>query len=274
MTVRVGAANGVTLRSRVAALAVPYGLERSCKLNADGIFGNRFLLSVHRKALGPEPLRQIQDIMQPLGLPAGLVRDMEQQLHGADIVHFGYEATAGDELCKLYFEYAGDVRNAMRRASSDASAVLVHRAWKWRLSPAGGYAATDYVWRRPRPNESLMAALAHLCEPAGVKHPAAQAVRSALRAVPRATADDLMLLEVKEEGSARRSFDLNFYPANLPVLAVMPAVEQLGAEFRIPASEIALALAPASGLSLGHIAGGFGRDGAPFATIYFGVEAC
>jgi tryptophan halogenase len=83
-----------------------------------------------------------------------------------------------------------------------------------------------------------------------------------------------MLLEVKEEGSARRSFDLNLYPANLPVRAVMPAVEQLGAEFRIPASKIALALAPASGLSLGHIAGGLGRDGAPFATIYFGVEAC
>jgi len=274
MTVRAAPANGATLRSRVAALAVPYGLERSCKLNADGIFGNRFLLSVHRKALGPEPLRQIQDIMQPLGLPAGLVRDMEQQLPGAEVVHFGYEATASDELCKIYFEFTGNVRDAMRGASSGDSAVLVHRAWKWRLSPAGGYAATDYVWRRLQPRESMMAAIARLCEPDGAMHPAAQAVRNALQAAPRVMAEDLMLLEVKEEGSARRSFDLNLYPADLTVRAIMPAVERLGAEFRISASEIDLALAPVSGLSLGHISGGFSSNGAPFATIYFGVEAC
>jgi tryptophan halogenase len=274
MTVRAAPASGAILRSRVAALAVPYGLERSCKLNADGIFANRFLLSVHRKALGPEPLRQIQDIMQPLGLPEGLVREMERQLPDADVVHFGYEATARDELCKVYFEFTGNVRNAVRRLSGDDSAVLVHRAWKWRLSPAGAYAATDYVWRRLQPRESMMAAVARLCEPPGVKHPAAQAVRYALEAAPRVVAEDLMLLEVNEEGSARRSFDLNLYPADLTVRAIMPAVERLGSEFRIPASEIDLALAPASGLSLGHIAGGFGRDGAPFATIYFGVEAC
>jgi tryptophan halogenase len=274
MTVRATPANGATLRGRVAALAVPYGLERSCKLNADGIFGNRFLLSVHRKALGPEPLRQIQTIMQPFGLPEGLVRDMEQRLPDADVVHFGYEATAGDELCKIYFEFTGNVRDAMRGAFSGDSFALVHRAWKWRLSSAGGYAATDYVWRRPQPPEGMMDAIARLCEPAGATHPAAQAVRNALQAAPRIMAEDLMLLEVKEEGTARRSFDLNLYPADLTVRAIMPAIERLGAEFQIPASEIDLALAPASGLSLGHIAGGFGRDGAPFATIYFGVEAC
>jgi tryptophan 7-halogenase len=274
MTVRAAPANGAALRSRVAALAVPYGLERSCKLNPDGIFGNRFLLSVHRKAFGHEPLRQIQDVMQPLGLPEGLVRDMEQQLPDADIVHFGYEATASDELCKIYFEFTGNIRNAMRRPSSDDSGVLVHRAWKWRLSPAGGYAATDYVWRRPRPRESMMAAIARLCEPAGTMHPAARAVRSVLQAAPRVVAEALMLLEVKEEGTARRSFDLNLYPAELTVRTVRPAIERLGTEFQIPANEIDLAFAPASGLSLGHVAGGFARDGAPFATIYFGVEAC
>jgi hypothetical protein len=162
----------------------------------------------------------------------------------------------------------------MRGASSGDSAVLVHRAWKWRLSPAGGYAATDYVWRRLEPRESMKAAIARLCEPDGAMHPAALAVQNALQAAPRTMAEELMLLEVKEEGSARRSFDLNLYPADLSVRAIMPAVERLGAEFRISESEIDLALAPVSGLSLGHISGGFDRDGAPFATIYFGVEPC
>ena len=86
--------------------------------------------------------------------------------------------------------------------------------------------------------------------------------------------DDLMLLEVREEGTVRHSFDLNLYPAELTVRSIAPVIEQLREDLGLPAGQLAAVFDTAHDLALGHISGGSGRDGAPFVTIYFGVEAC
>src|ERR1051326_6941182 len=101
------------LRMRLAVLGVPYGLERSCKLVAGGVFGDRFLLSVHVRALRPDPLDRILAVLGS-DVPAGLAPELKRALPGADVVHFGYEATSGAEICKVYFEHVATVRQAFR----------------------------------------------------------------------------------------------------------------------------------------------------------------
>jgi tryptophan 7-halogenase len=262
------------LRSEVAKLGVPYGRERSCKLGAGGIFCDRFLLSVHRAALGSDPLRRVTALLQSAGMPDGLENDLTREWPGADVVHFGYEATDGAEVCKVYFERVERVRQAMVEPPS-TEPVQVHRAWKWPLPATNGYAATDYTWCRMKAGESVIERISELCDPAGDAHPGVRAVRSIRDLIGgRARFDDLMLLEVAEEGTARRSFDLNLYPADVALRDIEPAIERLRGDFGLTRQQTDDAFAPARDLSLGHISGGSGRGGEPFVTIYFGVEAC
>ena len=151
------------LRSRVAGLGVPYGLERSCKLVAGHVFGDRFLLSVHRDALEPGPLGRILDLLEPVGVPDGLAQELENEFPGADVVHFGYEAADGADICKVYFEHVENVQQALRGSQSPDRPTLVHRAWKWRLPATHGFSVTDYTWRRNAPGESVMDRIAGLC---------------------------------------------------------------------------------------------------------------
>jgi tryptophan halogenase len=263
------------LRSRVAGLGVPYGLERSCKLTAGKVFGDRFLLSVHRNALKPAPVGRILDVLAPVGVPDMLAQQLEREFAGTDVVHFGYEAVDGGDICKVYFEHVENVRQALRGSRSPDQPTLVHRAWKWRLPATDGFSVTDYTWRRNAPGESVTDRIAQLCAPLGAAHLSARAVAAVRELVgSHVRFDDLMLLEVQEEGTVRHSFDLNLYPAELTVRGIAPVIDQLGKDFGLPAGQIAAVFDPVSDLALGHISGGSGRDGAPFVTIYFGVEAC
>jgi tryptophan halogenase len=262
------------LRSRLAALGVPYGLERSCKLVAGGVFGDRFLLSVHVKALGADPLGRILAVLGP-DVPAALAGELERAFPDADVVHFGYEGTSGAEICKVYFEHVESVRQAFRGSHDPGRPTLVHRAWKWRLPATHGFTTTNYTWRRNAPGESIMDRIAELCGPAGAAHPGARAV-CAVRDLAGSSVrfDDLMLLEVQEEGTVRHSFDLNLYPAELSVRALAPVIAQVRDELGLPAGALAAVFDPARDMAVGHISGGSGADNAPFLTVYFGVEAC
>jgi tryptophan halogenase len=261
------------LRSRVAGLGVPYGLERSCKLVAGKVFGDRFLMSVHRDALTPDPLRRILDVLAPVGVPDMLTQQLEREFAGTDVVHFGYEAADGGDICKVYFEHVENVRQALRGSPSPERPTLVHRAWKWRLPATDGFSVTDYTWRRNAPGESVTDRIVQLCAPLGAAHLSARAV-TAVRQLAGVRFDELMLLEVQEEETVRHSFDLNLYPTELTVRGIAPVIDQLGKDFGLPAGQLAAVFDPVADLALGHISGGSGRDGAPFVTIYFGVEAC
>ncbi|MEX0642051.1 MAG: hypothetical protein WD468_05090 [Pirellulales bacterium] len=76
-------------------------------------------------------------------------------------------------------------------------------------------------------------------------------------------------LEVEEEGTLRRSFDLNIYAAGLRVAQVADVLEQAALEYGLSAVELERLLALIGGLRLGHIAGGTDRRGDDFLTIYY-----
>ena len=95
-------------------------------------------------------------------------------------------------------------------------------------------------------------------------------VAAASRRVPES---ELLYLDVMEDGTNRKSFDVNFYRAGLRVESVAPFVERLGAHFRLRADLVPGAFAGILDLRLGHVAGGVDRRGRDFLTIYYGAEA-
>ena len=84
--------------------------------------------------------------------------------------------------------------------------------------------------------------------------------------------EQIMYLDVSEDGTERRSFDVNFYRAGFAVNSMAPSFDRLAAHFRLSAQAMEEAFAGALHSQLGHVAGGVDRRGRDFMTIYFGVE--
>jgi hypothetical protein len=254
----------------VEGLRAPYGLERSVKIMPGVLADDRCLISIGRAALGRAPVERLLRMGNELHMPPGFAEALPAALERADIVHFGYEAAAGHEVYKIYFEYASDVRAAL--AADRRAHVLVHLAYKWApLRPASG-AVTRYS-RLPCGTRAELEARLRSLLPAS--H-APRALRCALGLVTRTAAladsGQLLLMEVEEPGNSRRSCDLNLYDAGLRLRDIADLLEMALRDFGVPLAHALSIFGRAQDKALGHLSAGVGRDGQEFVTIYFGVE--
>lgn len=245
-------------------LRAPLRIERSVKLVPGRLLTERFLASLPVGALGPDPSDGLGAIAARLGVPDRLRDDLFATLGACDNVHLGCEDGEDGSVCKLYLEFAG----AARRARADGAAEpLVYLAAKWAPEHERGSALSRYVWRRGNGRGEVARALEDI---SGERHDSPSRALG-LAALDRVGEGEVMLLEVKDDGHKRRSFDLNLYDAGLTVRdldsPIAAAAEALGVD-RGEAADVFGAVARES---LGHIAGGVGRDGRDFATVYFGV---
>jgi hypothetical protein len=251
----------------VETLNAPYGLERSVKIAPGELLDDRCLLSVHRSALGDVPAERLAELGRKLAIPADVADRLPAMLDGADIVHFGHERSSGYTVRKIYFEYAARARRAMEAGE----ATLVHLAYKWTLG--GDASITRYTWL-PLPTRADLEAKLRTLLP---EDAAPRGLRCALQVIARAADQtdpgDLMMMEVEEPGSARRSCDLNLYDARLRLSHISDVIADAVRDFAVPPSRADLLSGAVEDLALGHLSAGTGRDGEEFVTIYYGIEA-
>lgn len=261
----------ITLIRLVEALGAPYGLERSAKITPGHLANDRCLISVGRAALGASPADKLIEIGRTLRMPPSLAEGLRGALAGADIVHFGFETAADDEIYKIYLEYASQTRQAM--AVESRSPQLVHLAYKWSAKKGGSYNVTRYTWLPCRNRVEIDARLQDLV-PADEAVRARRCVSSLLSMVADiADSGELLLMEVEEPGNPRRSCDLNVYDAGLRMGEIAQLVEAVLRDFAVPDSRAQAVFEPVGERTLGHISAGVGRDGKEFVTFYFGVES-
>jgi tryptophan 7-halogenase len=252
----------------VKALGAPYGLERSCKFVAGALLEDRFLVSLHRTAFGADAGVGIRQVARALDAPDALMEAIAEAQAEADIVHLGYEGGV-HATYKLYLEYAVRVRRAQVE-KADAP-VLVHLAFKW-VPEARKHEITRYTWLPARGRAEIAARVHALLAPANASRALACVLALLSVACARTKAENLFLMEVEEPGNPRHSCDLNLYQADLQVRDIVDVVRALGMEFAIPHEAVTALLSRCGALALGHIAGGRGRDGGEFVTVYYGVE--
>jgi tryptophan halogenase len=251
----------------VDELGAPYGFERSVKIAPRQLLDDRCLISVHRSALGEQPLDRLTEICKAMAVPAAFAAEFPAALDGAEIVHFGHEGGASAAVRKVYFEYAATARRAMQAGDP----VLVHLAYKWMPQHPDHAAVTHYRWLPCRGRQDIDARLRALLADAP------RALRSALcltsRVTPPTGPAPVMMMEVEEAGNPRRSCDLNVYDAALRLAEISDLIEATAADFAIPQSRVRAVFAHTADVALGHLSAGIGRDGQEFVTIYYGVEA-
>jgi tryptophan halogenase len=263
--------NASDLIDLVRALKAPYGLERSLKIVPGALMEDRFLISLHRSALGEVPSDKLLEMGRALGLPQDFASALAAAQGEADVVHFGYEGGREHATYKIYLEYASRVRRA--QAQDAGAPVLVHLAYKWLPQLPGQRAVTRYTWLPCRDRDGIAERL-RLLVPAAE---APRALRCGLdllsRCAERADPRDLLLMEVEEPGNPRRSYDINVYQAELHLRDIADLVSAVATDFAVAPLQVRALLDRCGALALGHLSGGRGRDGDEFVTIYYGVEA-
>jgi uridine kinase len=265
-------AQGRHMLSLVEALDCPFGLERSAKLGDGDINEDRFLAIMHKDSLGADAKAGLSRIARELSLPQAALDMLCRHLPEAEIVHFGYEGGKAG-LYKIYVEFSGRVRRGFAKGAAPVT-ELVHVAVKWRPGDPGSARVSRYLWpAEARGVEKIKRRLANVGSVPG----SVASVDAALQIVEVARHhcpdDRIFFMEVEEEESPRRSFDINFYSAGLQVANVEGAIRGLGNAYAIPQARLDDLLSRIAREPLGHLSGGLGRNGRDFATLYFGAAA-
>ena len=138
--------------ARLLAATRPFhgrgGCERSVKIVRSGLLADRFLLSFHKRAFGPDPLPESSGwrprcpCRRPIGAAA-------RASSAADIIHFGYEGSQAGTTYKLYLRIRDCLSGGARRrpiARRDAPSPPCLQMGPGRTAPPGGH---DTIARCP-----------------------------------------------------------------------------------------------------------------------------
>ena len=256
------------LLQAVGAWGVPHQYERSLRMTRGSLQANRFLLTVNVRDIPGEAAAAVLAVCDQFAMPAGLRSAAAAHFGMAKCVHFGFEGEPDSIVCKLYLEGTVTAEQA-GRARSDGLPALLHLAFKWDLVKGGGV-TSRYLWHPFLSAAEIGQRLDRIYRDG----PAASVgvARAVLQAATeRVAAERMQYLEVEEEETARRSFDLNLYNANMHVRDLQGVLLRLREQYGIRPGQFQALYDQIKGMVLGHLAGGVHRDGRDFFNVYYGA---
>jgi hypothetical protein len=250
----------------VEGLEVSFAHERSLRICRGSLLANRFLLSVARRSVSGDACGKIRNVCRQLGMPEPFRDDAARFLASAEYLHFGFEEGPASSLYKVYLELGVPAGRGVGMAP-----VLLHVAYKWDVMEPSRSAVTRYFWY---PSLSISASLERTAAlfPAGHSSAPFEIIREVfLLAERRAAGGGFRYLEATEDRSARHSFDVNLYEANLVLQDLAPLFTRMCEYFAISPERFTSVTAREGTKRLGHIAGGIHRTGEDFFNVYYGV---
>jgi hypothetical protein len=254
------------LTGPVIGLGGPVYWEPSFKLTAGRVLSERFLLSLPPPPLGT-PVTALLRFLDDLRLPADFQAVIEPNLPDASHLHLGVEHGPRGRLYKFYLEFP--LAPAGGQVTS-ACPPLVHLACKWDSARPGHRSLARYLDRAGADAATLVRWVDTLC---GAEAPVLTAAAAALlaRVARFQPIDEMLVLEVREEGNPRCSFDLCVYDAGVRLADCGDWLESLWDHFAISAQDRTALWSRIGQAQLGHFAGGVGRDGEEFCSLYYGA---
>jgi tryptophan halogenase len=256
----------VALRDAVAEFDPGHRAERSFRLAPGTLHAQRLLLtvqSVHQKA---DPFERIWHIASRFGVPQSQLGWARSAFDQARHVHFGYESDGRTPMFKLYFE-RGLRAHELEAAEGTSQGILQYEALKWRPDASEDHVLSSYRWWPSVGQQELAGRIGALwgeqTEPARWT---AELLNVAFASLP---AERLQYLEVTEDRSPRRSFDLNLYDAQMRVRDIESSLCAIRAGLDVDKRVFEAHYEAVASARLGHVAAGIHRNGQPFFNVYY-----
>ena len=251
-------------------LGVPFDYERSFRVCDGGVYPDRFLLSGCKRDLGAGADKKVLGVCHQLGMPREQLDTVGFHLPATQNVHFGYEEGTGGCLYKVYLELAEGVRLIMS-PDGGSEPVLLYLAYKWDAAGGGRGAVTRYTWYPMREVGEVFGKVVEAFGGDAAGEPY-QVTRAFVElAASRMPVEDVQYLEVVEDATGRRSFDINFYDAELVVADVQPLLVRICRHYGVGMGRFQELYDRIKSMRVGHLSGGVHRDGRGFFTVYYGA---
>lgn len=256
----------------VADLGTRYAYEHSFRVCRGALLTNRFLLSIDASVIADKPGEEIIGFCDRLGMPDLYIETAQENLSSAKFIHFGFEENETGRLYKVYLEFGDAGDDGAGVGSSTPDPYLLHLAFKWDISDRTRRVLTQYILHPSIGAREIEARLSRLYGD-GECGESLRIARGVLElAASRGTDEDLQYLEVSEDESGRRSFDLNVYDVNLTVEDLHPMLVKMCQVHEVSLDRLDALYVPIKSSRFGHLAGGVHRDGRDFFNVYYGVE--
>ena len=252
---------------QVRGLGVPFGLERSFKLAAGEVLGDRVIFGVRTALVARDA---VIAACRALGMPPAQLEQFTAQLADANTVGFGFEGSPHSGVYKVYLEFWDRLRARLARDPANVAPELLFLGFKWSTRSAKQAAVARYTCYPLLAVDAIAQRLQALYDDRTNSPSVAAALAILDLAAHRIGQDSFVYVEAAEDANPRRSFDLNFYKARLTVADLREPLAALGKRYQIAAKELRALLALER--PFGHLSGGRGRDGGDFLTVYYEIE--
>jgi hypothetical protein len=253
-------------------LEAVYGLERSFKVLEKTLLGNRFLVTMSKDDIRNQTHQRLLDICSRIRMPRDFLGRYKENLSFAKYVHFGFEENEKSSIYKAYLEFPPNWEAEILNKPAGADSFVLYLGFKWDASDNKKRALTTYTCYPLMPLEKITHRLSSLYE-GSVQTDSLEIVKGILEtALRRIGYDQILYLEVSEDGNPRRSFDINMYRAKVRLEDLHPLLLRMCRHFSISPERFHALYDPVKSERFGHLSGGIDREGKDFLTVYFGVE--
>jgi len=256
-----GRPGALAMRAIVARLEGPHVSERSTKLWPGRLSADRFLVTCQPQVLGRDPRGRFREVALSLGCEAAAVGRLVAGWDRVITVHFGCDGI-DPPLFKLYVEY---------ELGSPAAGVpddTIFLSAKWRPGGKVNFSLYRHLAFPTNGVEARVALREQYAPDVGALSTAfTDRVLSEL-ITPRGRVDVML---VEDEETPRKSFDINLYRVETPLVRHKGALKVLCEGFGMPEATRQI-LADGEGTMLGHVALGRDAAGTEFVTLYYAAE--
>src|SRR5687767_1071955 len=231
----------------VRGLGAGFGFEKSFKMSAGGVRGDRVILGVRTRLAGEGALA---GVCRGIGMPADYLAQFEARLGEANTAGFGFEGDTQGGVYKVYLEFWEGLWGRVQRDPGNVSPALLFLGFKWSVKDSSRRALARYTCHPLLSVPAIARRIAILSD-----GPSLQAARDILAlAAARVGGDSFVYVEAEEEGNPRRSFDLNFYKARLRIADLAPVLRALAKRYKI--KHLGKLIEETGHRPFGHLSGG------------------
>ncbi len=264
---------GQLILELVDDLDINYAFERSFKFSENTLLGNRFLVTIKQTRIPEEERhREITGLCRQLGMPDEFLEAFKKNLPEADTVDFGFEEDKRDCVYKVYLDFLSKWKKEAAGTPVEGEPFVMFFGYKWDSRDPSKRALTKYVWYPSISFERIKESFSEIFRGQKYQEPL-QIAKELMEIVSKQTThDNVYYLDVTEESSPRRSFDINMYKAGLQLKQIYPWLARTVRYYCIPSEAFHALYNPIRTKAFGHLSGGIGRAGKDFLTIYYGLE--
>lgn len=250
----------------VSSRGLAFGREDSFKMANRRMLAERLLIGVRR---GGVPAAVFAEIAAGIGMPDEFRSPFLERLPEADVVLFGLENGERGLVYKAYLEFWEKVRQRVL-ATGTKDPELLNLGFKWYAGEDSPRVVSRYTCYPMLDLAGMLRRLRGIYEGATD----APSCRIALQLVQLAArrGAPVIYLEVAEEGTPRRSYDINLYKADLTLAGIEDELRQAASRYGLPREEFDELYSRVCDRPLGHLSGGLARDGADFLTVYYETQ--